>query len=162
MKSFKQFLEDLERKQAESQRLAEANRMKELAGIQESNFQNRYAILITVETTNEQLLLEHEQYKKFKKGTDLYTKHPEQPHIPVMAHYHVVDGKTKKEIYAVNMDGTAHHRTNKGYKVPDKQAAELAKLGVNFKEGNILESIDFKLNESTGRSFYSYFIIIEE
>ena len=136
-------------------------RNKELSGVAESNLQNRYLIKVTVESVSA-LLLEHEQYKKFKSSTNLYSKHPENPNIPVKGHYHVVDRKGKKEIYSVNMDGTAHHRTNKGYSVPKGEAEELAKMGVAFKDGNILENIDLKLNESQDKQIFTFWFIVEE
>ncbi|WP_276976238.1 hypothetical protein, partial [Flavobacterium filum] len=138
------------------------NRNQELAGIKKSNYLNRYAIQIIVEGDPEQLLLEHEQYKAFKKSTDLYFKHPENPSIPVQAHYHIVANKSKEEIYAVNMDGTAHHRQNKGFQVPKKQADELRKLGVKIAEDNILESRQIELNESFRDNSFTFFIVIED
>ncbi|WP_160715767.1 hypothetical protein [Chitinophaga solisilvae] len=135
------------------------NRRQELSGVKTSDFLDRYAILITMEVEDKQLLLEHEKYKGFKKSTDLYYKHPEDTNIPVQAHYHVVNARSGKEIYAVNMDGTAHHRVNKGFQVPAKQAAELRSLGVKIPDNNLLESIQFPLNESEARICHIYIIL---
>lgn len=147
--------------QRENNSLQEAvkKRMYELSGISNSNLNSRYAIQIIIETDKDKLLLEHENYKQFRKSNDLYYFHPEDKNIPVKAHYHVVDRKTKKEIYAVNVDGTAHHRKNKGYEVPKKHAKELSALGVEFKQNNILENISIP---SSNCDFYSFIIIIEE
>ena len=144
----------------ESTSLKEAlkNRMQELSGIKETKVNSRYAIQIVIETDEDKLLLEHENYKEFKKSKDLFYFHPEDKNIPVKAHYHVVDRKSKKEIYAVNLDGTAHHRKNKGYEVPKKHAKELSALGVEFKTDNILESTT--ISDNNGK-FFSFIIIIE-
>jgi len=141
---------------------SEVTRQRELSGEIESNFFNRYAIQIIYQTEGKQLLLEHEQYKQFKKSRDLYFKHPENPSIPVKAHYHVVDSKSKQEIYAVNTDGSAHHRANKGFTVPVKQAEELRALGVNIPANNVLESKHLSINESLDFELISLFLIIDE
>ena len=154
LKDYAEFILNIEKESIEN---TEKIRMKELAGVVESNLLNRYAIQITIESTEEKLILEHEQYKEFRKSNDLYYKHPENTQIPVKAHYHIVDSKSKKEIYAVNMDGTAHHKKNKGFAVPSKQADELKRLGVQFKDGNILENFDID-KENT---YMTFFIIIE-
>ncbi len=108
------------------------------------------------------MLLEHEQYKEFKKSTDLYFKHPENQSIPVQSHYHVVDTKSKKEMYSVNTDDSAHHRANISYPVLKKQAEELRKLGVNIPSNNILRSKQLSLNKSITGSTFSFFMIIED
>jgi hypothetical protein len=154
LKDYAEFILNIEKKSLEN---TEKIRMKELSGLVESNLLNRYAIQITIESTEEKLILEHEQYKEFRKSNDLYYKHPENTQIPVKAHYHVVDSKSKKEIYAVNMDGTAHHKKNKGFAVPSKQAEELKRLGVQFKDGNILENFDIDKE----KKYMTFFIIIE-
>ena len=60
----------------------------------------------------------------------------------------------------MNLDGTAHHRKSKGFKVPKKHAEELKGLGVKFKEGNILESFEIPKNEH--HTFFTFYIIIED
>jgi hypothetical protein len=162
MLSFKEFLNRLQKEEEKSLSETTVTRFQELAGLKESNLLNRYAIQIIIESDDKQLLLEHEQYKQFKKSTDLYFKHPENPSIPVQAHYHVVDSKSKQEIYAVNMDGTAHHKQNRGVQVPKKQAAELRGLGVAIPTNNILESRQLTLNESYNNNSFSFFIIFED
>ena len=135
--------------------------MLELSGEIVSEFNDRYAIQITVQLDEDELILEYEHYKKFKKSTALYYFHPEDKNIPVKAHYHIVDPKSKKEIYAVNIiDGTAHHRKNKGYEVPKKHAKELSKLGVNFKNGNILEN--YSIPSDNSQAYYTFLIILED
>lgn len=159
MEKLNEFLENLFNKEKESLNEAQKTRIQELSGIKESKLNSRFAIQIFIETDDNQLLLEHEQYKKFRKSNALYYYHSEEKKIPVKAHYHIVDTRSKKEIYAVNTDGTAHHRKNKGFKVPNKQADELRALGVNFKKNNILESISSSdLAKST---LFTFFIIIE-
>lgn len=160
MKQLKDYFEEYFKRESESLSEAVTKRMQELSGINESKVNSRHAIQISIETDSEELLLEHEQYKKFRKSNDLYYYHPEDKKIPVKAHYHVVDSKSKKEIYAVNTDGTAHHRKNKGITVPKKHAEELSKLGVTFKDGNILENLSIPNNEN--KAFFTFFIIFEE
>lgn len=160
MEDITEYLRKFLQRENETLNEKEKNRMHELSGIKESKLNNRFAIQVFVETDNSELILEHEQYKKFKKSTDLYYYHPEDKHIPVKAHYHIVNSKSKKEIYAVNTDGTAHHKKNKGIVVPKKHAKELKLLGVNFKNGNILESLT--INESVKNVPHSFLIIIEE
>lgn len=154
----KDYLNEYFKKENNSLEQAKINRMQELSGIKESKLNSRYAIQIIIETDAVELLLEHENYKEFRKSNDLYYFHPEDRNIPVKAHYHVVDRKSKKEIYAVNLDGTAHHRKNKGFKVPNKHAEELASLGVSFKDNNILE---YKSISDSGNK-YSFLIILED
>jgi len=108
--------------------------------ILEDTSKDSYAVQISFQND---LLLEYEQYKKFSKTNRMYTHHPENINIPVKAHYHIVGAKNKKEIYAVNGDGTSHHRANKGIIVPPKEADELRKLGVQLGTNNILENINF-------------------
>lgn len=101
---------------------------------------NCYAIEISFD--EDDFILEHTNLKSFKKSRNYYLFHLEQPHIPVKAHYHVYPPKsTNQELYAVNTDGTAHHRINKGYKIPNKEADELRNMGVNIGNDNIIESI---------------------
>ena len=109
------------------------------------------------------LLLEFEQIKSFKNSKNRYFKHPADSNIPCKAHYHIIGSKGNYEIYAVNMDGTAHHRQNKNYEVPKKEADELRKLGVILKPSNIIEMIEISdirliLNEDFNR--FSDFILI--
>ena len=59
--------------------------------------------------------------------------------------------------------GVAHHRQNKNYEVPKKEADELRKLGVILKPSNIIEMIEISdirliLNEDFNR--FSDFILI--
>lgn len=162
MKSLKEFLNLILDAEKQSNLDAVVNRNKELVSVQNSKFFTRYAIQIIVEGGYGELLHEDQQYKQFKKSTDLYFKHPENPNIPVKAHYHVVDNKSKKEIYAVNIDGTAHHRDNRGFEVPKKQADQLRSLGVSIKPDNILESKQLDLNESIKVNTVTFFLIFEE
>lgn len=159
--NLKDYLNEYLQKENNSLQDAVKKRMQELYSINESNLDSRYAIQIIIETEEIELLLEHENYKEFRKSNHLYYFHPEDKNIPVKAHYHVVDRKTKKEIYAVNTDGTAHHRKNKGFEVPKKHAKELSTLGVNFKAKNILESTSIP-NNNNNSNFYSFLIILED
>jgi len=109
------------------------------------------------------LLLEFEQIKNFKNSKNRYYKHPSNNNIPCKAHFHIVGSNGNYEIYAVNMDGTSHHRKNKNYEIPRKEADELRKLGVKLKLDNIIEMIEvsdikFILNENYNR--FSNFILI--
>ena len=46
-------------------------------------------------------------------------------------------------MYAVNTDGTAHHQSNRGVRVPSKEADELRAMGVRIASDNIIENIEF-------------------
>lgn len=109
-------------------------RFFELAGISQDN---SYTIMVTFEFDG--LLMESESIKKFEKTTNRYFFHAEKSHPPVKAHYHIIPNNGKKELYAVNIDGTAHHKKNKGHTIPEKEALELRKLGVQIPDNNIIE-----------------------
>lgn len=131
-------------------------RFYQLAGVS-----NQYAIEVIIHNENSELIHEHQTYKKFKKSQNRYTYHPEDKSIPVKAHYHVYPNNSKKELYAVNVeDGTAHHKKNRGYEVPKKEAEELRKLGVAIPDNRILEHMDHPINENADNSYISFFILI--
>lgn len=138
-------------------------RNQERAGIIPSNLINRYAFLITIDSDRiKQILLEYEQFKKFQNSTNLYYKHPENPSIPVKGHYHVVDSKGRQEIYSVNFDGSAHHKKNRGYKVPDREAVELKRLGVQFSDDNVLlEYLQFVDSGSFHNPAFVFWFIVD-
>jgi hypothetical protein len=75
--------------------------------------------------------------------------HPDNPDIPVKAHYHIYPNNGKQEIYAVNMDGSAHHKNNRGFEVPNKEAKELRKLGVEIPVNRIIENRQFDFSNVT-------------
>ena len=156
-----ELLEQLQNEEVQSADEAFRNRNQELAKLSESNFFTRYAIKITVEIEAKELLLEYNQFKQFKKSTDRYYKHPEDLNIPVQAHYHIVGSKSDQEIYAVNVDGTAHHKRNRGFEVPKKQADELRQLGVKIPTSNILEVKQLTLTEDMEDEFFTFFLIFE-
>ncbi|MEZ4945562.1 MAG: hypothetical protein R2804_08550 [Cyclobacteriaceae bacterium] len=131
-------------------------RQQKLAGIKTS-----YAIEVVFHSSDSELILEHKTYQKFQKTQNWYTYHPEDKNIPVKGHYHIYPSNSKKEIYAVNVDGTAHHKSNRGYEVPKKEAAELKKLGVQIPDNRILEHKEIFINENL-ESYFSIFIIINE
>lgn len=129
--------------------------------------QKLYAVEISFEEND--TLLEHISSKKFTGTNNRYAKHPEQSHIPVKAHYHVYPPNSNQELYAVNVEGTAHHRINKGYKIPSKEADQLRSMGVAIKPDNILESIEVLpdqdselILESVKHPKVSIFLIFEE
>lgn len=142
MKSFKEF----------------TDRQKELMGIPQKE---KYAIELTIHSDNYGLITEHNKYQKFKKTQNRYSYHPADENIPVQRHYHIFPNNSKKEIYAVNVDGTAHHKINRGYEVSKKEAAELRKLGVQIPKNNILEDKEILITENVN-SYSSIFIIISE
>lgn len=160
--TFQQFKNKLKEYESEKVKEKELNRFKELAGIKKSNiYVSQYLIQITLKIPD--ILLEHEQYKNFKKSTNRYTYHPEEVNPPVKAHFHIFPSKSKKEIYAVNViDGTAHHKKNRGYTIPKKEADELRALGVTIDPSNILESRRLNINESNANKFLTFYITIEE
>lgn len=148
LKSFEEFIKYLNESALKSNQLTEKYRIQKLANISVDDSQNKYCILISVgKSEGESLITEHEQYKSFRKTTNRYTQHPEYPDIPVQAHYHIYPRKGKKEIYAVNMDGTAHHKKNRGYEVPKKEADELRKMGVEIPDNRIIENRQINFSE---------------
>jgi len=115
---------------------------KRLAGMKTEK--KEYLIRITIESSN--LMLEHESLSKFRNSTNVYLYHTERITPPVRAHYHVYPSNGKNEIYAVNIDGTAHHKSNRGFLVPKKEAEELKALGVAIKDNRIIENVAFLNN----------------
>lgn len=93
-----------------------------------------YAVEISFDADDEMLmLLEHLKIKQFKSTRNRYLYHPEDLKIPVKAHYHVFPpNSTNKELYAVNIDGTAHHKKNRGIEIPRKEADELRQMGGRY------------------------------
>jgi len=160
--TFEEFVERLNKQLAIEK---EKERFQVLAGIKKSdNIKYQYAIQLTFDklTIDNKLLLEHELYSKFQKSTNRLLKHPEKPEIPVKGHYHIVPSNSEKELYAVNMDGTAHHKKNRGHIVPKKEAEELRLLGVKIPKNNIIESKQWFINESNVNNYLTIFIIISE
>lgn len=146
LRTFDEFIADLNESASRSNQLAEKLRMQKLAEIPIDDIKSKYCVLVTVgESDGKSLITEHEQYKSFNKTTNRYLYHPANQDIPVQAHYHIYPNNGKKEIYAVNMDGTAHHKDNRGFEVPKKEAKELRKMGVNIPEDRIIENrqVDF-------------------
>ncbi len=131
-------------------------RQQKLAGIKTS-----YAIEVVFHTNDSELIFEHKTYQQFQKTQNRYTYHPEDKNIPVKGHYHIYPSNSKKEIYAVNLDGTAHHKNNRGFEVPKKEATELRKLGVQIPDNRILEHKEVFINEKL-ESYFSIFIVINE
>lgn len=159
--TFQEFIEKLDKQENDKKAENELKRFKELAGLEQSDIFNAdYFIQITISTPTD-LLLEHEQYTQFKKTTNRYTYHPENPSIPVKAHYHIVPSNSKEELYAVNVeDGKAHHKSNRGHSVPRKEAEELRSLGVKIPPNNLLESLELTINESNLNYVLTGFILI--
>jgi hypothetical protein len=162
--TFQQFVDKLNKQDSDKKIEKERQRFQELAGLKKSDiFKSQYAIQLTIDKPNGiDLLLEHEQYTKFQKTNNRYTKHPENPDIPVKAHYHIVPSNSKKELYAVNTDGTAHHKKNRGHQVPKKEADELRILGVQIPSNNIIESKQWFITESISDNYLTIFLIIDE
>ncbi|GGF38423.1 hypothetical protein KZP23_04605 [Echinicola marina] len=120
-----------------------------------------YAIEVVFLASDLELIIEHKAYQKFQKTQNRYTYHPKDKNIPVKGHYHIYPNNSKKEIYAVNLDGSAHHKSNRGFQVPKKEATELRKLGVQIPDNRILEHKEVFINENL-ESYSSIFIIINE
>jgi hypothetical protein len=131
-------------------------RFQKLAGIKTS-----YAIEVVFHISVSELIFEHETYQKFQNTHNRYSQHPERPEFKIKRHYHVYPSNSKKEIYAVNMDGKAHHKKNRGFEVPKKEAEELRKLGVKIPDNRILEHKEVFINENL-ESYFSIFLIINE
>jgi hypothetical protein len=160
MKSLTKYLQEAVDLKNSNLNQTQYQRRQELALITENTKAGRYAIQIIIQST-EMLLVEHEVYNKFSKTNNLWRRDPEDMKIPVQGHYHIVASKSKKEIYAVNMDGTAHHRRNKGYEVPKKEADELRKFGVQIPANRIIECVDLVINEELENQSVSFVIVIE-
>ncbi len=165
IKNYDQFVIDISRKGFDPY----IKRFQELAGIRGSGSDRKSTYIIEISFDFGNILIEHKNIKNFKKTNNRYYYHPEQTHPPVKAHYHVIPSKGNREIYAVNVDGTAHHRVNQGYQIPQKEAEELRRLGVSIKSDNIIEHLEvligsekLLLNESLDRDSFSLFVEIEE
>lgn len=140
-------------------------RFKKLADVKSAK--GTYLIKITFD--NGSVLFEHEIRTQFQNSTKWYLNHPESTNPPVRGHYHVYPSKKgKNEIYAVNLDGTAHHKSNRGHEVPRKEAEELIALGVAIKNNRIIEFVEFLeeekqlLNESLQQANEIYYLEFEE
>lgn len=141
LKSFDEFIKELNESASKSNLLTKEYRMQKLANIEIDGVENKYCILVSVgDSEGRTLITEHEKYQSFQKTHNRYLQHPANPDIPVQAHYHIYPNNGKKEIYAVNMNGTAHHKKNRGYEVPNKEADELRKFGVNIPDNRIIEN----------------------
>ncbi len=140
IKNFEEFINDLKNQKYQPHR----NRFNEIVH-NEKNETKSYLIEILIESSNR--LFEHEAIQNFQKTNNRYYYHPEEIHPPVKAHYHVIPARGKNEIYAVNMDGTTHHKKNRGYQIPRKEADELRKLGVDIRPDNIIEHIETSSEE---------------
>lgn len=165
IKNFKQFVESIEK----GAYLPDIKRMQVLAGIKPTDSDKKETYLIEVTFESENLLLEHISLKSFKGSTNKMLKHPAKTHPPVKGHYHVYPKNGKDELYAVNMDGTAHHQRHQGYEIPKKEAEELRALGVDIRPDRIIEFLEFSedkhtklLTESLGEEYVSIYIEIDE
>jgi hypothetical protein len=165
IKNFKQFVESIEK----GAYLPDIKRMQVLAGIKPTASDKKETYLIKVTFESENLLLEHISLKSFKGSTNKMLKHPAKTHPPVKGHYHVYPKNGKDELYAVNMDGTAHHQRHQGYEIPKKEAEELRALGVDIRPDRIIEFLEFSedkhtklLTESLGEEYVSIYIEIDE
>jgi len=161
MKSLKKYLEEVEKIVDSNDQAYTKSRMQELAGINKSKLKKRYAIQVILET-EDKLLAEHLTYKKFQKTNNLWRVDPENSNIPVKRHYHIVNPKSKAEIYAINVDGTTHHKSSNGVEIPKKEAEELKKFGVTIPNDRIIGSIESKINESILNNSFSFILIFEE
>jgi hypothetical protein len=161
--TLEQLLEKIIEKETQKLQKIAIERNQVLAGLRTQNEVNfPYAIQIIISKPNgNETLLEYQRLKAFSKTTSRYSFHPENANIPVQAHYHIYSRNSKQEIYAVNMDGTAHHRANGGYQVPRKEADELRALGVQIPLSNIIESKQIILNENTTLDWITMFIILD-
>jgi hypothetical protein len=146
LKTFNKFIIKINESGKTSNELSAKYRMQSLAKIEVPGLESKYCILISVgEQGGLSLITEYEKYQSFKKTTNRYLKHPENSSIPVKTHYHIYPNNGENEIYEVNMDCTAHHKKNRGYEVPEKEAGELMKLGVKIPKNRIIENkqVDF-------------------
>lgn len=143
IKNYEQFIVDIADKNFKSY----VKRFQELAGLRPLGQTSPATYLIEVTVDFGDSLQEHKTIQNFKKTTNRYYYHPEETNPPVKAHYHVIPSKGKKEIYAVHMDGTFHHRANQGYQIPKKEADELRALGVDIRPDNIIEHIEFLVGD---------------
>jgi hypothetical protein len=79
MKHLKDYIQFFFDREKSSSLVMEKKRMQELSGIIESTANKRYAIQVIIESDEHELLLEHDQYQQFRKSSDLFFKHPENP-----------------------------------------------------------------------------------
>jgi hypothetical protein len=165
IKDFNEFLEQLNKEAYNP----EIKRMQILAGITKKNIVVKETYLIQITFDRESEIFEHISLKNFKGSTRKMLHHPAKTHPPVKGHYHVYSKNSKDEIYAVNMDGTAHHQKHQGYEIPRKEAEELRALGVTIKADRIIEYLDASeddqrqlITETLQDDFISIYIEIEE
>jgi hypothetical protein len=146
IKNFEEFKKEIEEKELKKY----VRRFRELAGInliEEIEEDPSYFIQVTFEPKG--TLLEHETFTFFQKTNNRYCFHPEMTNPPVEGHYHIKASRGSDDLYAVNMSGNAHHKRNRGYEVPRKEADELRQMGVKIPTNNIIESIEDKdLNDA--------------
>lgn len=157
--SFEEFIEQLNESINSTESKIYKSRNQKLVGIEPELQEDSYCVQLTIgDDSGDSLITEHEKYQRFKKTTNRYNYHPENPDIPVKGHYHIYPSNGKQEIYSVNMDGTAHHKKNRGYEVPNKEAKELRKLGVDIPKDRIIENrqLEFKFSNT-----YSMLMLIE-
>ena len=164
IKDFNEFLEQLNKEAYNP----EIIRMQILAGIRKKDVVVKETYLIQITFDSDCEIFEHISLKNFKGSTRKMLHHPAQTHPPVKGHYHVYSKNSKDEIYAVNMDGTAHHQKHRGFEIPRKEAEELMVLGVNIGPDRIIEYLDISENdqrqlitETLKEDFISIFIEIE-
>lgn len=159
--TFQQFVDRLHEGEISLSSFLKKIRNQELAGIKEIDpFRKVYAIQLSFEAPKG-LLLEAEKYRDFQSTNNRYLFHPQNTSIPVKAHYHIYPSNSKRELYAVNMDGTAHHKKNRGYQVTRKEADELRRLGVHIPSNNILEMKNAASYLGTG-NLITVFLFIED
>jgi hypothetical protein len=167
IKDFNEFLEQLNKEAYNP----EIIRMQILAGIRKKDVvvKETYLIQITFDNDSDSEIFEHIILKKFKGSTRKMLHHPAKTHPPVKGHYHVYSKNSKDEIYAVNMDGTAHHQKHRGFEIPRKEAEELMTLGVKIGLDRIIEYLDISeddnrqlITETLKEDFISIFIEIED
>ncbi len=165
IKNYEQFIQDV----ADRDFKRYFKRFQELAGIRPIDESKKPSYYVQITFNFDNALLEGEYYKFFQKTNNRYCFHPEDKNIPVKAHYHIVPSNSTKEIYAVNTDGTAHHKKNRGIQVPKKEANELRSMGVNIPDSNIIECVDdftggelSLLTESVNKNNFCIFIQFDE
>ena len=165
IKGFNEFLEQLNKEAYNP----EIKRMQKLSGITKKNIVVKETYLIQITFDRESEIFEHISLKNFKGSTRKMLYHPAKTHPPVKGHYHVYSNNSKDEIYAVNMDGTAHHQKHQGYEIPRKEAEELRARGVTIKADRIIEYLDASeddqrklITETLQDDFISIYIEIEE
>jgi hypothetical protein len=86
-------------------------------------------------------LFEHQVYKPISGTRDRYREDSANTNTHTLLHSHVYAGNTKKQLYAVNVDGSGHDGSSKK-QISAAHAKFFRKNGYSIRPDNILEVLD--------------------